>query len=157
MGAEVATQPRRKRRVIATVSPRMQMWMDGDLKPEDLTDEEVNRMQLMDHEGMFRGRPAQAIPRDLAQAFRSEAQKRLMAWFQEQVPIAQKAYRDLMKARHLSPGDAAKLRAAEGVFERVIGKVPNATDMHVVMNDKKTFEEHASEIIMDLDVEEDDE
>jgi len=153
MGSEVA---KIKRRTIATVSPRMQAWMDGELKPEDLTDEEVSRMQLMDREGMFRGRPAGAIPRDLAMAFRSEAQKRLMSWFQEQVPLAQKAYRDLLKARHLLPGDAAKLRAAEGIFERVIGKVPNATDMHVVVDQGRSFEDVTGDVVADLDEEEDD-
>ena len=154
---DTSLSKRRKTKVRVSVPDRLQDWIEGRVKPEDLTDEEVNRMQLMDKNGHFSGRPSRVIPRDLAMAFRSEAQKRLMAWFQEQVPVAQRAYRDLLTARHLNPGDAAKLRAAQGVFERVIGKVPNATDMHVVMDDRKSFEEHAADIVMDLDVEEDDE
>ena len=147
----------RKTKVRISVPDRLQDWIEGRLKPEDLTDDEVNRMQLMDKNGHFSGRPARMIPRELAMAFRSEQQKRLMAWFAEQVPVAQKAYRDILQARHLNPGDAAKLRAAEGIFERVVGKVPNTSDVHMVVEGQKTFEEHAADIVMDLDVEEDDE
>lgn len=154
----MAERKPRPKQVVRRVSipERLDQWVKGELKPEDLTDEEVHRMQLMDKNGHFSGRPSKVIPRDLAMAFRSEAQKRLMGWFQEMVPEAQKAYRDLLTARHLQPGDAAKLRAAEGVFERVIGKVPNATDMHVIIDDKPNFDKAATEIVYDLDEEEDD-
>ena len=138
--------------VVRTVSPRMQMWMSGELKAEDLTDEEVAKGQLMDKDGHFRGRPPSMIPRELAMAFRSESQKRLMQWFQEQVPLAQKATQELLQSRHLAPGDATRLRAAEGIFERVVGKV--GTETHIVVDKGKSFEDFVGEAL--IDVEEDD-
>jgi len=86
-------------------------------------------------------------------AFRAEAQKRLQNWFVEIVPDAQRAYKELLNSRHLAPGDAARLRAAEGVFERVIGKVVAQTDMHVVMDKGKTFEDFVGEAIIDVEEE----
>jgi len=138
--------------VVRTTSPRMQMWMSGQLKPEDLTDEEVARGRLMDQDGHFRGRPPSMIPRELAMAFRSESQRRLMAWFQEMVPDAQRAYKEMLNSRHLQPGDAARLRAAEAVFERVIGKVGQET--HIVVDKGRSFEDVTADVVMDLDMDE---
>lgn len=152
----VSRPGKRQRKIAVSVPDRLQDWIEGKLKPEDLTDEEVNRMQLMDKNGHFTGRPARMVPRDLALAFRSEQQKRLMAWFAEQVPLAQKAYRELLRARHLSPGDAAKLRAAEGIFERVIGKVPQATEAHVTLDKGRSFEDVTADVVADLEDEEED-
>lgn len=145
-------KPKRTVKRVSTVSPRMQAWMDGKLQPEDLTDDEVTKMQLMDSDGHFRGRPPGMIPRDLAVAFRTEQQKRLMAWFAEQVPVAQKAYRELLQSRHLQPGDAARLRAAEGIFERVVGKVGQET--HIIVDKGRTFEDVTADVVMDLDMDE---
>lgn len=137
---------------VRTTSPRMQMWMNGEIDPSELTDEEVNKMRLMDADGHFRGRPTAVIPRDLAMAFRTEQQKRLMAWFGEQVPLAQKAMQELLMSRHLAPGDATRLRAAEGIFERVIGKVGQET--HLVVDKGTTFDDVLEGVL--VDVEEDD-
>lgn len=134
--------------VTRTTSTRMQMWMSGELTPEMLTDEEVAKGRLMDADGHFRGRPPSMIPRELAIAFRTESQKRLMQWFQEQVPLAQKATQELLMSRHLAPGDATRLRAAEGIFERVVGKVGNET--HITVDKGKTFEDFVGEAIIDV-------
>lgn len=149
--------PRRVKRktqvaVVRTESPRMHAWMAGDLKAEDLTDDEVFKMQLMDSDGHFRGRPPRMIPRELAEAFRSEAQKRLMGWFVEQIPTAQKAYTGILTAHHLLPGDTAKLKAAEGIFDRVIGKVGNET--HITVDKGKTFEDFVGDALVDVEEDE---
>lgn len=151
MAAEVS----RRRQTRINVSPRMQQWLDGNLEAEDFTDEEVNRMQLQDKNGHFSGRPIKHIPRDLAIAFRSQQQMRLMAWFAEQVPLAQKATMELLNSRHLSPGDATRLRAAEGIFERVIGKVQANSEMHVVVSKEKTYEDVLEGVLVDVEAEED--
>lgn len=134
---------------VRTNSPRMKAWMAGEIKPEELTDDEVFKMQLMDSDGHFRGRPPGMIPRDLALAFRSEAQKRLQGWFIEQVPDAMRAYREIMMARTLAPGDTAKLRAAEGVFERVIGKVTANMEVHSTV-EVKTYEDVLDEVLVEV-------
>lgn len=136
--------------VVRTTSPRMRMWMDGELKPEDLTDDEVNKMQLQDADGHFRGRPPSMIPRELALAFRTEQQRRLQAWFAEQVPLAKAALQELILSRHLAPGDSTRLRAAESVFERVIGKVGQET--HIVVDKGRSFEDVTADVVMDLDL-----
>ena len=127
--------------------------MAGQIDPADLTDDEVSKMRLMDADGHFRGRPTAVIPRDLAMAFRSEQQRRLMAWFAEQVPLAQTAVTELLRSRHLSPGDATRLRAAESVFERVIGKVGQET--HITVDKGRTFEDVTSDVVADLEMDED--
>lgn len=134
---------------VRTISPRMKAWMAGEIKPEDLTDDEVFKMQLMDSDGHFRGRPPGMIPRELALAFRSEAQKRLQNWFVEQIPNAQRAYLEIMKARVLNPGDTAKLRAAEGVFERVIGKVATNMEVHAT-HEARTYEDVLEEVLVEI-------
>lgn len=150
--ADAARPKRTQVAKVRTESPRMRMWMAGELTADMLTDEEVARCQLMDKDGHFRGRPTSMVPRELMQAFRSEAQKRLMQWFQEQVPLAQKATQELLQSRHLAPGDATRLRAAEGIFERVVGKV--GTETHIVVDKGKSFEDFVGEAL--IDVEEDD-
>ena len=149
-------RPTRKKTEIARVrtdNPRMQAWMSGELTAEGLDDDEVFRMQLRDRNGNFQGRPPRVVPRDLAEAFRTEAQKRLMGWFVEQVPNAQKAVEELVRSRHLLPGDATRLRAAEGIFERVIGKVGSET--HLIVDKGKTFEDFVGEAIIDVEEDED--
>ena len=155
----MADAPKRPKRTtvarVRTESERMRMWMSGELKAEDLTDEEVYRGQLMDKDGHFKGRPTLVIPRELAMAFRTESQKRLMQWFQEQVPLAQKATQELLQSRHLAPGDATRLRAAEGVFERVIGKVGQET--HLVVDKGSSFDDVLEGVLVDVEAEDDEE
>jgi len=157
MGSEVArlAKPKRVQHRI-NISPRMQMWLDGKLSSEDFDDDEVTRMQLKDKNGHFSGRPTKNIPRELAIAFRSQQQIRLMAWFAETVPEAQKAYREILNSRHLQPGDAARLRAAEGIFERVIGKVNAASEVHVTVDKGKSYDDVLEGVLVDVEEEEDD-
>ena len=161
MGSQVArlggnqARPKRVQHRI-NISPRMQMWLDGKLSSEDFDDDEVTRMQLKDKNGHFSGRPTKNIPRELAIAFRSQQQIRLMAWFAETVPEAQKAYREILNSRHLQPGDAARLRAAEGIFERVIGKVNAASEVHVTVDKGKSYDDVLEGVLVDVEEEEDD-
>lgn len=131
--------------------------MNGSLDASEFDDEEVRRMQLRDKNGHFSGQPTKTIPRELAVAFRTQQQIRLLAWFAETVPEAQKAYREILNSRHLSPGDAARLRAAEGVFERVIGKVNAASEVHVTVDKGKTFDDVLEGVLVDVEEEDDDE
>lgn len=153
---EVAKRPSRVgKRMVMTVSDRMQKFMDGTLLPEDFDDDEVHRMQLRDKNGSFTGRPSRAIPRELAQAFRAQQQMRLMAWFAEQIPLAQKATMELLNSRHLAPGDATRLRAAESIFERVIGKVQANSEMHVTVSKEKSYEDVLEGVLVDVEAEDD--
>lgn len=151
--ARTGGAPRKQVRHTISISPRMQKWLDGELVAEDFDDEEVNRMQLRDKNGHFSGRPTKNIPRELAIAFRSQQQVRLMAWFAEMVPQAQQAYREILVARHLQPGDGAKLKAAEGIFERVIGKVQANSEVHMTVTQEKNYEDVLEGVLVDVEEE----
>ena len=91
----------------------------------------------------------------MAMAFRQEHFRRFQAEMAEIVPDAIRAVREQVNSRHLSPGDATRLRAAELVLERVFGKVTQNVDSHVVVDKGKTFEDFVGDAI--IDVEEDEE
>lgn len=155
MGKDVVRrQPtkRVKRRIEVT---RLDMLINGDLAIEDLDDDEIRKMQLRNSSGDFRGRPPLYIPRDMAMAFRQEHFRRFGLEMAEIVPEAVRAVRELLNSRHLAPGDATRLRAAELVLERNFGKVTQNVDSHVVVDKGKTFEDWVGEAI--IDVEEDEE
>lgn len=143
-------RPTRKRKVVRVEVTRLEMLMDGTLSFDDLDDEEIFRMQLRDKNGHFTGRPTKWIPTELAQQWVEEQRKRAVSWFHQQLPEAQKALLSLVTARHLTPGDATKLRAAEMIFERVIGKV--GAEMHLTVDKGKSFEDFVGDAIIDLEV-----
>ena len=155
MGKDVVRrQPtRRKSRQIETT--RLDMLISGELTIEDLDDEEIRKMQLRNKNGDFRGRAAMYIPRDMAMAFRQEHFRRFQAEMSELVPDAIRAIKEQLNSRHLSPGDATRLRAAELVLERNFGKVTQNVDQHVVVDKGKSFDDYVGEAL--IDVEEDDE
>ena len=133
------------------VPDRYELFIQGKLDPADFSDDEVAKMRLMDKNGNFQGRASYAIPRELAMAFRSEQQKRLQAWFAETVPEAQKAFKEILNSRHLQPGDAARLRAAESVFERVIGKVSQSSDVHLTVDKGPSFEDFVGDALVEIE------
>lgn len=146
---------KRVRRTIATRErTRLELLIAGELKIEDLDDEEINRMQLRNAQGDFRGRPPQWVPREMAQAFRVEFQRRFASKMQAMVPQALKAHEEILKSRHLAPGDAARMTAVKEVYERTIGKVVQQTEVHAVV-ENRSFEDVTADVVMDLDVEED--
>lgn len=151
MGAVARRKPTRK--VIELT--RLDKLISGELSIEDLDDEEIRKMQLRNNVGDFRGRPPLYIPRDMAMAFRQEHFRRFGKEMAEIVPDAMRAIKELLNSRHLSPGDATRLRAAELVLERNFGKVTQNVDQHVVVDKGKTFEDFVGDAI--IDVEEDDE
>ncbi|UVF61333.1 hypothetical protein SEA_SPARCETUS_4 [Microbacterium phage Sparcetus] len=152
MAGEVARRPRKIKRVEIT---RLDKLISGELTVEDLDDEEIQRMQLRNNQGDFRGRAPLYIPRELAMAFRQEHFRRFSREMQEMTPIAIKAIKELATSRHLMPGDATRLRAAELILERNFGKVTQSIDSHVTVDKGKTFDDFVGEAI--IDVEEDDE
>jgi len=135
---------------------RLDLLINGDLLIEDLDDEEIRKMQLRNNSGDFRGRPPLYIPRDMAMAFRQEHFRRFGREMAEIVPDAMRAIKELLNSRHLAPGDATRLRAAELVLERNFGKVTQNVDSHVTVDKGKSFEDFVGEAIIDVEEEEDD-
>lgn len=151
---ELARRPKqRKSRQIEVT--RLDMLISGELSIQDLDDEEIQRMQLRNAAGDFRGRAPLYIPREMAMAFRQEFFVRFQRDMATTVPDAMRAISEMVNSRHLMPGDSTRLRAAELVLERVFGKVTQNVDQHVTVEKGKSFEDFVGEAI--IDVEEDDE
>lgn len=96
---------------------------EGKIKIEDLDDEEVARGQLRCVDGTFKGRPPRALPADLVNAMKREwlsrAQDTLkQALLESGVGTLVKLSRD----DRIDPG--VRLRAANAIIERLMGKVP---------------------------------
>lgn len=133
---------------------RLQMLLDGDLKVEDLDDEEIQRMQLRNKNGDFRGRPPVWIPREMANAIQIELRRRFASEMQQMLPLALKAHKTLLTSSLLMPGDAAKMAAVKETYERTMGKVVQQSEVHAVV-ENRSFEDFVGDAV--IDVEEDDE
>lgn len=144
-------KPRTSRQIRVSAPTRLDMLINGELSVEDLTDEEIRRQQLMNKNGDFRGRPPMWVPREFALAMQAEHFRRFRKDMSELVPDAVKAVKEMLNSRHLAPGDAARLRAAELVIERNFGKVTQNVDSHVTLDKGKTFEDYSEEILIDVD------
>lgn len=151
--------PRRKSRggqvrVVATREPtRLELLIKGDLKIEDLDDEEILRMQLKNVNGDFRGRPPMWVPRSFALEMRAEFTRRFQGELNNMLPKALKAHKEILDSRHLAPGDAARMTAVKEVYDRTFGKVVQQTEVHAVV-EKKDFSDVVADVVMDLDMDE---
>jgi hypothetical protein len=152
------TQPPRRpkvpRKSVQVSVTRLQLLLDGTLTIEELDDEEIRRMQLKDSTGSFKGRPPLWIPHSLALAFKQEFFRRFQSELGEMIPDAMKAIKEQLNSRHLSPGDATRLRAAELVIDRVFGKVTQNVDQHVTLDKGKSFEDFVGDALVDVEEEE---
>ena len=149
---------RRKRetRVVATrEATRLELLIKGDLKVEDLDDEEILRMQLKNSAGDFRGRPPMWVPRSFALEMRAEFTRRFQGELNNMLPKALKAHKEILDSRHLAPGDAARMTAVKEVYDRTFGKVVQQTEVHAVV-EKKDFSDVVADVVMDDGWDEDD-
>jgi hypothetical protein len=96
----------------------------GELSVEDLDDEELARGRLRASDGTFRGRPPKVVPADLVAAMRKEwigrAEETLRAALHEH---GIGTYVKLASDPDMDP--AVRLRAADKIVERTMGKVPD--------------------------------
>lgn len=96
----------------------------GEISVEDLDDEELARGRLRASDGTFRGRPPKVIPADLVAAMRKEwigrAEETLRAALHEH---GIGTYVKLASDEEMDP--AVRLRAADKIVERTMGKVPD--------------------------------
>jgi hypothetical protein len=151
-----ALVPRNRRKVAPKEErSRLQLLLDGDLTVDELDDEEIQRMQLRNKNGDFRGRPPVWIPRELAAAVQIEFRRRFQAEMQALMPLALKGHKEMLTSRHLAPGDAARMAAIKEVYERTLGKVTQTVDQHVVV-ENKSFEDFVGDAIIDVEEEPED-
>jgi hypothetical protein len=98
--------------------------LSGELQIEDLDDEELAQGRLRSADGTFRGRPPTVVPMELVQAMRREwlgrAESRLR---QALLSSGIGTLVQLADDDTVDPG--VRLRAAEKIIERTMGKVPD--------------------------------
>lgn len=103
-------------------------FLAGKIKVEDLDDEEVATGRLKSIDGSFRGRPPAVIPTELVQAMKREWLSRAQSRLQEALlEYGIGTMVELAKDPLVDP--AVRLRAAQMVVERTMGKVPDKIEV----------------------------
>lgn len=111
-------------RVTFEATGRYALFLNGIIKIEDLDDEEVARGQLKASDGTFRGRPPKTVPMELVQAMRREWLSRAEAKLRE--ALMEKGIGVLTElAGNELVDPSVRLRAAQTIIERMMGKVPD--------------------------------
>lgn len=104
------------------------MLISGELKVTDLDDEELSRGRLRDKGGGFRGRPSLVMPTEMVQAMRREWLNRANARLRE--ALLEKGIGTLvMLADDARIDPAVRLKAANMIIERTMGKVPDKVEI----------------------------
>lgn len=106
--------------------------VNGKIKIEDLDDEEVARGQLRASDGTWRGRPPTLIPAALVNAMKREWLSRAEARLRD--ALLEKGIGTLTElAGDPTVDPAVRLRAADLIITRMMGKVPDR--IHVASED----------------------
>lgn len=102
--------------------------LSGKLKVEDLDDEELAHGRLRASDGTFRGAAPRVVPAELVQAMRREWLSRAEAKLRE--ALHSKGIGVLVELAGDDTIDpAVRLRAAEKIIERTMGKVPDRVQL----------------------------
>ena len=111
---------------------RYAQLLNGTLSVEDLDDDELAQGRLKSIDGSFRGRPPRVVPADLVQAMRREWLSRAEAKLRD--ALMEKGIGTLVSlAENEDIDPAVRLRAADKIIERTMGKVPDR--VHVAAED----------------------
>jgi hypothetical protein len=151
------TPPQRKGyHVKVHISDKMQRLLDGTLEFTDLTDEELRRGQLADKNGNFTGKPPDLIPRKFYNAMVRELTYRMNAKFREHALEAIDTVVDVMRngeGEQFSQFERAgtgRLKAAELILNRVIGKVADKSEVSVDITTWQGLAENG-ELLIDVE------
>lgn len=109
------------------ISGKWALLLRGDIKVEDLDDEEVARGRMRDRNGNFSGRPPKLIPRELLDRINSEHHRRVNEILEQSLGHMTKTMRDI--AIDPDVDAATRLKAAIYVYERFFGKTPDKIEV----------------------------
>lgn len=99
-------------------------FIQGKITVEDLDDEELAQGRLKASDGTFRGRPPAVIPAEMVQAMRREWMSRAEAKLRD--ALMEHGLGTLVELAKNEDVDASvRLRAAQTIIERTMGKVPD--------------------------------
>lgn len=109
------------------VTGRYADFLAGVITVEDLDDDELAQGRLKASDGTFRGRPPTLIPAEMVQAMRREWLGRAKRKLDE--ALMDKGLGTLMELAESSPDDGVRLRAADMIIQRTMGKVPDKIEI----------------------------
>lgn len=120
-------------RGLITIPKRVQDLLDGTISVEDLDEEELARGYPRADDGTFRGRPT-VIPTSLHQRIQRELFARAGEELKANLLKATATMTNIANNPEMDPKD--RLKAAQWVIERIMGKMPDVT----VSVDEKRYE-----------------
>lgn len=135
---------RRARRKAVAQKSRWEQLKDGDITVDDLDDEEVMAGRTKDRNGKFSGRPPDKLPRAIADALRRRWFETVQQSLNDSTDLAIATLQEVMASRMAAA--PARVRAAEIILERNLGKVPDKVQATVEV---KKFEEDVEGLLVD--------
>lgn len=102
-------------------------FLSGKITVEDLDDDELANGRLKCRDGTFRGRPPAVIPTTMVQAMRREWLSRADAKLRE--ALMDRGIGTLTDLAKNSPDDGVRLRAAQAIIDRTMGKVADKIEI----------------------------
>lgn len=106
---------------------RYAQFLSGEITVEDLDDDELSQGRLKSIDGTFRGRPPVVVPAEMVQAMRREWLKRANNTLAEALHGA--ALSTIVDLAKNSEDDGVRLRAADLIVQRTMGKVPDKIEI----------------------------
>lgn len=129
---------------------RYAMLIDGRLKIEDLTDEELIRGQLMNKNGRFAGQAPKWVPAQFVQALQRQRIQRAADKWNSNLLLAQDQLIALGMDQRVEAG--VRMRALTYVIERSIGKVPDKVEMTGAIKPYEELLNGTVEVVRDVDI-----
>jgi len=126
-------------------NPRYEKFLNGEMDVEDLDHDELIRGQLRDKNGSFVGKPPLLIPRSFHQAVVRELVHRGEGRLKEHLDTAIDTMVEVAQNPRANP--QARIMAAQYLWERVAGKIP---DKHVVEASIRKWESVAEDVLVDI-------
>jgi hypothetical protein len=133
--------------------PRSQVerYLAGELKVADMDDEELRRGKWRNEKGTFKGvGGSKMMPRKFFEELRAETMRRWNAQLVDEL----EPMRDVLKQIALNPKAPADARHKSAIYliERVVGKVPEKSEMKVEV---AKWEENIEGILTDVGADDD--
>lgn len=139
-----------KRRPRVRVTEQTAALAKGEVPVEEWDKEEVIRGQKRARDGTFRGRPSTLVPRPLYDELRRRTMEEVYEEVRKAAIPAATVLREMVEGK--TEPDPARLRAAQEVLDRFIGKAPQKVEINAGV---RPFEKVLTGGIV-RDVEEDD-
>lgn len=108
---------------------RLELYLDGQLKVEDMDDKELEKGRWRDKNGSFKGRPTKMLPRKFADELQAERIKRWNRRVLEELEPMKQVLKDIA-LNPRAPADA-RHKSAVYLIERAVGKVPEKSEVKV--------------------------